>query len=131
MERWRKRPVLILSNLGQAALFSLVPLLAFVEVLGVGHLVAVAFAVGACALFFELAYHSYLPRLVRREDLVEPTASSWRACRSRRSAGPGLGGALSFLFDATEWRPADNAYSECSPTRYARLRGRLPSESMR
>jgi hypothetical protein len=89
VERWRKRPVLILSNLGQAALFSLVPQLAFVEVLGVGCLVAVAFAVGARALFFELAYHSYLPRLVRREDLVEPTASSWRACRSRRSAGPG------------------------------------------
>ena len=108
VERWRKRPVLVFSNLGQAALFSLVPLLAYSGVLGVGHLVAVAFAAGACALLFELAYHSYLPRLVGREVLVEANGKLMASMSVSEVGGPGLGGALvglltapfAFLFDA-------------------------------
>ncbi len=100
VERRRKRPVLVLSNLGQAALFSLVPLLAFCGVLGVGHLVAVAFAAGVCALFFEVAYHSYLPRLVRREDLVEANGKLMMSMSVSEVGGPGLGGALVGLLTA-------------------------------
>ena len=100
VERRRKRPLLVLSNLGRAALFFVVPLLAFSGVLGVGHLVAVAFAAGACALFFELAYHSYLPRLVRREDLVEANGKLMASMSVSEVGGPGLGGALVGLFTA-------------------------------
>ncbi len=42
VERRRRRPVLVLSNLAQAMLLSLVPLLAVAGLLDVWHLVAVA-----------------------------------------------------------------------------------------
>ena len=94
VERRRRLPVLVLSSVAQAVLLSLVPLLAVAGVLGVGHLVAVALAMGSCALFFELAYQSYLPRLVGREDLVEANGKLMASRSVSEVGGPGLGGAL-------------------------------------
>lgn len=120
VERRRRLPVLVLSNLAQAVLLSLVPLLAVAGLLGVWHLVAVALAMGSCALFFELAYQSYLPRLVGREDLVEANGKLMASRSVSEVGGPGFGGglvgalsapvavafdALSFLFSAAAmWR---------------------------
>lgn len=108
VDRVRRRPVLVASNLFRAGLLAIVPLLAFSGVLAVWHLLAVSFAVGACAVLFELAYQSYLPSLVGRDELVGANGKLAASDSAAEVGGPGLGGVLvgtltapvALLFDA-------------------------------
>jgi MFS family permease len=58
------------------------------------HLLAIAFLVGVCSVFFHLAYQSYLPRLLARRDLVEGNGKVAAGASTAEIAGPGLGGLL-------------------------------------
>jgi MFS family permease len=94
VDRLRRRPILIGANLGRAALLGLVPLLAALDLLRIEHLYVLAFPLGVLTVFFDVAYQSFLPALVRREDLVEGN-SKLEASRSvAQVAGPGLAGML-------------------------------------
>jgi MFS family permease len=94
VDRLRRRPILIGANLGRAMLLATVPLLAFLGLLRIEHLLALAFLVGILTVFFDVAYQAFLPALVRREDLVEGN-SKLEASRSfAQVAGPNLGGIL-------------------------------------
>src|SRR6476659_8876872 len=64
VDRHRRRPVLVAADLGQAALLIAVPVLAALDALGIGALAVIAFGVGTCSVFFELAYRAYLPAIV-------------------------------------------------------------------
>ncbi len=94
VDRRRRRPVLVAANLARAALLGLVPLLASFGLLRIGYLVGIAFLVGAARVFFELAYLSYLPRLVRREELVEANGKLAASASVAEIGGPSLAGAL-------------------------------------
>jgi len=94
VDRRRRRPVLIQANVGRALLIALVPLAAFLELLRMELLYAVAFLVGVMAVFFDVAYPSYVPSLVGRTRL---TRANSRLEASRAAAdvgGPGVGGLL-------------------------------------
>lgn len=93
VDRRRRRPVLVAAQLARAALLGLVPLLAWTGVLRMTHLVVIAFALGACAVFFELAFQSYLPWLLPRADLVAGNATLSASGSVAEAGGPGLAGA--------------------------------------
>ena len=94
VDRVRRRPILIVSNLGRAAALLSVPLAYWLDVLSIWQLYAVGFAVGVGTVFFDLAYMSYLPRLVPRADLVEGNAKLELSRSAAQIAGPGLGGLM-------------------------------------
>jgi MFS family permease len=94
IERRRRRPILLAANAGRAVLLGLVPLLFALGVLSMGLLLVIAFAVGSCAVPFELAYQAYLPRLVDRSDLVEANSRLSASASVAEIGGPGLGGVL-------------------------------------
>jgi MFS family permease len=61
-DRVRRRPLLIATDLGQAALLGSVPLAAILGVLSLEQLYLVAFLTGTLQVFNEVAHYSYVPR---------------------------------------------------------------------
>jgi MFS family permease len=100
VDRRRRHPILIQTNLGRAFLIALVPAAAFTGLLSMELLYVVGFLVGVLTVFFDTAYQSYLPSLVGRSQL---TAGNSRLEASRSAAevgGPGVGGLLVQLVTA-------------------------------
>jgi MFS family permease len=94
VDRVRRRPTLIVANLGRAFLIGLIPLAAAFGSLQVEHLYAVAFLVGALTVFFDLAYQAYVPSLVERKLLTEANSRLQASASLAELGGPGLGGLL-------------------------------------
>lgn len=98
IDRKPRRPMLILTNLGRAVLLSLVPLLAFWGLLRIEHLTVIAFLVGGLTVIFHLAYQSFLPSLVKLDQLVEGNSKLTASASIAEIGGPGLAG---FLIEIT------------------------------
>jgi MFS family permease len=94
VDHHRRRPLLIATNAARALLLALIPLLALLGVLELWQVLAIAFGVGACTVFFEVGFQSYLPRLVERDDLVEANSRLTAANSVAEVGGPGLAGIL-------------------------------------
>lgn len=93
-DRVRRRPLLIIADIGQAVLLVAIPLALVLGQLRIEVLYVVAALVGAFAALFSTAYQAYLPSIVPADDLV---AANGRLEGSRVFAqviGPGLAGAL-------------------------------------
>jgi MFS family permease len=100
LDRIRRRPVLIAADLGRAGLLALIPLAYALDFLSMGLLYVVAFAGGSLAIFFDVAYLSYLPALVKREQLVEANSKLEASNSAAQVVGPGLAGVLIGVFGA-------------------------------
>jgi MFS family permease len=94
VDRMPRRAVLIVGDLGRAVLLASIPLAWALDALTLGQLYVVGFLVGILTVFFDVAYQSYLPSLVGRDELVEGN-SKLEITRSGASiAGPGVAGVL-------------------------------------
>ena len=71
VDRLARRPILIGCDVGRALLLASIPVAAFAGRLTITHLAIVAFLGGALTVFFDVAYVSYLPSLVEKDELVE------------------------------------------------------------
>jgi MFS family permease len=70
-DRLRRRPIMIAADVGRALLLATVPLAWAFDALSIEQLYAVALGAGALTVCFDVAYLSYLPTLVKRDELVE------------------------------------------------------------
>jgi MFS family permease len=75
VDRLRRRPILVVADLGRALLLASVPVVHWAGALTIGQLLVVAFAAGTLTVFFDVAYMSYLPALVPPDRLVEGNAN--------------------------------------------------------
>ena len=94
VDRLRRRPILVIGDLGRAGLLASIPLAYAFDALTLGHLYVVGFLVGVCTVFFDVAYQSYLPSLVERGALVEGNSKLEISRSSSQLAGPGAAGGL-------------------------------------
>ena len=94
VDRAHRKPLLVLSNLGRAALVGIVPSLALVGILRIEHLYAIGFLVGVLTVIFHLAYQAYLPSLVAREQLADGNSKMGASESVATLGGPGLAGLL-------------------------------------
>ena len=94
VDRLPRRPILIVGDLGRAALLVSIPIAHWVDMLTLGQLYAVAFTVGIFTVFFDVAYQSYLPSLVERSQLVEGNSKLEVSRSGAQIGGPGLAGLL-------------------------------------
>jgi MFS family permease len=94
IERRRRRPTMIAANLGRGAILLTIPLLAALDLLRIEWLYAVAFLGGGLQVLFELAYQSYVPSLVGREQLIAANSRLQASASGAQVAGPGLAGLL-------------------------------------
>jgi MFS family permease len=94
VDRLRRRPLMVGVDLGRALLLATVPLAALLGWLRIELLLVVALLVGLLTVFFAVAYHSYLPTLLRREQLVEGNSKLEASNSVAEVAGFGLAGLL-------------------------------------
>jgi len=94
VDRRRRRPLLVLADLGRGLLLLAIPVAALLGALRMGHLYAVTFLVGTLGLLFDIAAQSLLPALVGRARLVEGNGKLETSRAAAEIAGPNLGGVL-------------------------------------
>src|SRR3954452_20032946 len=71
VDRLRRRYILIAGDVARAVLLALIPILWALDALQIWHLLILQFVIGIFTVFFDVAYQSYLPALIERDDLVE------------------------------------------------------------
>jgi MFS family permease len=94
VDRLRRRPILIAGDLGRAAMLASIPVAYIAGVLTIWQLYVVGFTVGCFTVFFDVAYQSYLPSLVEREDLVDGNAKLELSRSGAALIGPSIAGVL-------------------------------------
>jgi MFS family permease len=94
VDRMRRRRVLVTNDVIRALVIGSVPLAALVGHVTIVQLYGVALVAGISTVFFDVAYQSYLPELVGRDDLVEGNAKLQASQSVAQVAGPAIGGAL-------------------------------------
>jgi MFS family permease len=94
VDRLRRRNVLIVGDLARALLLGSVPLAWWAGALTMPQVYVVALLTGVCTVFFDVAYQSYLPHLVGRENLVEGNSKLEAVRGVSQLSGPALAGQL-------------------------------------
>ena len=94
IDRLPRRPILIAADIGRAAVLGSIPLAYLLDALTLGQLYLVGLLAGTFTVFFDLSYQSYLPSLVRRDQLGEGNSKLEASRSGAQVAGPGLAGLL-------------------------------------
>ena len=94
VDRLRRRPILIVGDLGRALCLATIPVAFAFDVLTIWQLYVVVFVNGCLTVFFDVAYQSYLPSIVDRDQLVDGNAKLELTRASSQRLGPGLAGVL-------------------------------------
>jgi MFS family permease len=94
VDRLRRRPVMIAGDLGRAIALATIPVAFVLGALTVVQLYVVGFTVGVLTVFFDVAYQSYLPSIVARDQLQEGNAKLEISRAGAAVIGPGLAGVL-------------------------------------
>jgi predicted MFS family arabinose efflux permease len=94
VDRWPRRPILVVADLGRAVLLAAVPVAHLLDALSLWMLYPVAFATGVLTVFFDVADQSYLPSLIGRHQLVDGNAKLTASYSGAQLVGPGIGGVL-------------------------------------
>ncbi|HEX2052021.1 MAG TPA: MFS transporter [Actinomycetota bacterium] len=100
VDRRRRRPIMLAANVARALLIGSIPVLAWLDALTLPYLYAVALASGVATVFFDVAWMSFLPSLVRREHLVEGNSKLMTSSSSAEVGGPGIAGLMIELVTA-------------------------------
>ncbi|WP_327104464.1 MFS transporter [Nonomuraea glycinis] len=94
VDRMRRRPVLIWSDVFRAFMLATVPVLFAMDMLTLWWLYVVVFSMGVAGVLFEIAYRSYLPILVPPEHLGDGNSKLQLSDSVSKAVGPSLAGVL-------------------------------------
>ena len=94
VDRSRKLPLVVWSDIGRGMMLLLVPLAAWLGFLGMPILYIVSFFVGLGGIIGWAAYQVFMTERVGRENLVEANSRMALSDSSAQLIGPGLAGAL-------------------------------------
>ncbi|KMS76211.1 MFS transporter [Streptomyces viridochromogenes] len=100
VDRRPKRSIMIVCDLLRLLILGSIPVAGAFDVLTMTQLYLVAIAAGVCTVFFDVAYQSYLPSLVRTEDLMAANGKLGTTQAFAQLGGPSLGGGLVGLVGA-------------------------------
>ena len=109
IDRLPPRPVMLACDAVSIAAYVSVPVAAWIGVLTVTQLVAVALIAGAASVFFNSAYQVLLPGVVEEADLPEANARLLGSREVAQIGGPGLGGLLAQVAGPVTGMLADSA----------------------
>lgn len=100
VDRMRKRPIMLTADVVSFVLFASVPVAAWVGVLTIWQVVAVAFGGGVAQVFFSGANSPFMRSVVRQENRTEAYAKMEASFWAGELAAPGLAGLLAQLLGA-------------------------------
>jgi MFS family permease len=127
VDRLPRRTTLIWCDVGRAVALGSVPVAAAAGALRMPQLYLVALLSGVLGVFFNVAYLSYLPMLVPREQLVDGNGKLQTTHAVAEISGSGLGGGLVSLVGAAGAVTADAASYLVSVVSLARIRTPEPA----
>jgi len=139
VDRVPRRPVLIAADVGRALAFGSIPLAAAFGSLTLVQLYVVSLVGGALTVFFDVAYQSFLPALVGRDELVRANARLQTSDSGAQVAGPSLagwlvqliGGPYAVAVDAASFVASVAAVSVITTEEPARERSERPRGALR
>ena len=94
VDRMRRRPILIGADIARAVLLASIPIAFLADGLTLIQVYVVAFLAGTLEVFFDVAYQSYLPSIVERDELVEGNSKLELSRAGSQVAGPTVAGFL-------------------------------------
>ena len=94
VDRMRRRPILIGTDVARFLLLLTVPVAALLDALHIQQLYVVAFAVSLLSVFFSVAYQAYLPSLILQDQLLEGNSKLAAGAAVAEFSGFGMAGAL-------------------------------------
>lgn len=100
VDRMRRRPLLVGTDLSRGVLLLLLPVAALAHVLSLELLIGVIFAVMVIGVWFDIAYLSYVPALVDREELTSANTITETSNSLAQVAGNSVAGFLVQLLTA-------------------------------
>jgi len=100
VDRVRRRPLLVASDLVRAVLLLSIPVAAVFGMLTMVQLLIVSLLAGVARVFFDVGYRSYLPAVIGRDRVLAGNSSLEFVRASGQVAGPALGGVLVSLIGA-------------------------------
>jgi MFS family permease len=100
VDRARKRPLMITSDIVRAIVMLAIPLAAFRDMLNLPIVLVVVFVVGAFNLLFDVSEGSFIPSVIPRDRLVEGNSKIEASYSTAQTAGPAIGGALVTILTA-------------------------------
>lgn len=109
VDRLAKRKLMLACDAARLLIIGSVPVAAAFGILTMAQLYAVALLAGLGTVFFDVAYQSYVPALVSREQLMDANGKLQTTAEAARLSGPALGGGLVALVGAAGAMIADAA----------------------
>jgi MFS family permease len=109
VDRLRRRYILIVGDAARAVLLALIPILWALHELQVWHLLVLEFLIGIFTVFFDVAYQSYLPALIEREDLIDGNSKLQLTASVASVSGPPIAAGLMAVVGAANAILADCA----------------------
>ena len=100
VDRMRRRPILIGTDVARFLLLLTVPVAALLDALHIQQLYVVAFAVSLLSVFFSVAYQAYLPSLIHKDQLLEGNSKLAAGSAVAEFSGFGMAGALVHVLTA-------------------------------
>ena len=100
VDRWRKRDVMIISDIVRFIAVLSIPILWYVEILEVWHLILIGFIIGIASLFFDVAYQSYIPILFPEDKIAPANAALETTNQLANLGGPSIAGFLLTILKA-------------------------------
>jgi MFS family permease len=94
IDRRRRRPVMVATDLAQAVLLAAIPVLWWLDLLSWPALLSIVMVYGAASVVNDAAAISFLPRLVQPRYLQRAHARTDSTDAAAMTAGPALGGLL-------------------------------------
>jgi len=94
IDRMRRKPLLIFTDLGRAILAALIPTAAFLGILRIEYLYVISFFAGAMNITSEVAQMAFLPSVVEKGNLVEGNSKFATTESAATIAGPSISGVL-------------------------------------
>jgi len=94
VDRLAKQRVLVVADLGRAAVLATLPAAAILHALALWQVYVVAFVAGSLSVFFDVAYQAILPELVTRDRLQEGNSRLEISRSAAQVLGPGVAGVL-------------------------------------
>jgi hypothetical protein len=129
IDRHRKQRIMVTSNILRGSLLALIPITAVLGIiakLGLPFLYGISFCVGFLQVFFDITYQSYLPSLVRRNQLVEGNRNLQASASTAQVAGPTIAGIIISIVTA----PIAIVFDACSFFASAFALGRIDHEEV-
>jgi MFS family permease len=125
MDRRRRRPVMLVTDIGRAIVLSSIPLAWGLGKLTLAHMYIAVILMGCGTVFFDISSGSFLPDVVDEEDLIAANGSFSIAENIAVTGGPALAGLMLRLLSAPLVLMADAASDLTS----AFLVARIPRDS--